>query len=58
MKDGTYLFRVTASQAGEQISVSTMGYATVSSVRLSADGVKLDLGSRGIVALADVSQIK
>ncbi len=58
MKDGTYLFRVTASQAGEQISVSTMGYATVSSVSLSADGVKLDLGSRGIVALADVSQIK
>lgn len=58
MKDGAYLFRVTASQAGEQINPSLMAYATVSSVRLSADGVKLDLGSRGIVALSDVSQIK
>lgn len=58
MKDGTYLFRVTATNAGEEISAKTMGYAQVASVKLAADGVKLDLGSRGIVALADISQIK
>lgn len=58
MKDGNYLFRVTATNGGEQMEVKTMGYATVNSVKLAADGVKLDLGSRGIVALADISQIK
>lgn len=58
MKDGNYLFRVTATSGGEQITTKTMAYAQVSSVKLAADGVKLDLGSRGIVALADISQIK
>lgn len=58
MKDGNYLFRVTATSGGDQITAKTMGYAQVSSVQLAADGVKLDLGSRGIVALADISQIK
>lgn len=58
MQDGAYRFRVTALQGGEQINASTMAYATVSSVKLGADGVKLDLGARGVVALADVSQIK
>lgn len=58
MKDGVYSFRVTATQGGDQIATSQMAYATVSSVKLASDGVKLDLGARGIVALSDITQIK
>ncbi len=58
VQDGVYQFRINAFAGDEQVTAKTMTFATVSSVRLGSDGIKLDLGARGSVALADVNQIK
>lgn len=59
LKNGTYLIRVVALKAGEEIKdVKTLSYDEVASVTSNAkDGVKLNLPGLGVVSIADVKQI-
>ncbi|MDQ1814166.1 flagellar hook assembly protein FlgD [Massilia sp. CCM 9210] len=59
LKDGNYLIRVVAERGGEVLKdAKALSFDTVASVTTSAkDGVKLNLPSRGVVAMTDVKQI-
>jgi flagellar basal-body rod modification protein FlgD len=59
LKDGNYLIRVVAERGGEVLKdAKALSFDTVASVTTSAkDGVKLNLPSRGVVAMSDVKQI-
>ncbi|MDQ2822592.1 MAG: flagellar biosynthesis protein FlgD [Pseudomonadota bacterium] len=59
MKDGKYTFRVSATNAGTPlVDAKTLAFDSVSSVSTSAaDGVKLNLPTKGQVTLADIKQV-
>lgn len=59
LKDGKYLLRVVASQAGVVLKDATaLSFDSVASVSTSvADGVKLNLPTKGVVSMADIKQI-
>jgi len=59
VKDGKYSFRVTATLAGTPLTdAKTLAFDSVSSVSTSAaDGVKLNLPTKGQVTLADIKQV-
>lgn len=55
---GNYTMSISAARGGAKISVSPLELGVVSSVTRGANGgVTLDMGSKGVVALADVKQI-
>lgn len=55
---GNYTMSVSAVRGGANVSVSPLELGVVSSVTRGANGgVTLDMGSQGVVALADVKQI-
>jgi flagellar basal-body rod modification protein FlgD len=58
-KDGEYSFRVVATNAGVALTdATTLAFDSVSSVSTSAaDGVKLNLPTKGQVTLADIKQV-
>ncbi len=57
--DGKYSFRVVATRGGEQLKdAKALAFDVVSSVTTSVkDGVKLNLPTKGAVAMSDVKQI-
>jgi flagellar basal-body rod modification protein FlgD len=59
LADGKYLIRVVATQAGEQLKdAKALSFDSVASVTTSAaNGVKLNLPTKGAVAMADIKQI-
>lgn len=59
LKDGKYLIRVVATQGGEQLKdAKALSFDSVASVTTSAaNGVKLNLPTKGAVAMADIKQI-
>ncbi len=59
VKDGKYSFRVVATLAGTALKDATaLAFDSVSSVSTStADGVKLNLPTKGQVTLADIKQV-
>jgi flagellar basal-body rod modification protein FlgD len=59
LADGKYLIRVVATQAGQQLNdAKALSFDSVASVTTSAaNGVKLNLPTKGAVAMADIKQI-
>jgi len=59
LKDGEYKFRVVATNNGVALKdATTLAFDSVSSVSTSAaDGVKLNLPTKGQVTLADIKQV-
>ena len=59
LKDGKYSFRVVATTGGVALTdATTLAFDSVSSVSTSAaDGVKLNLPTKGQVTLADIKQV-
>jgi flagellar basal-body rod modification protein FlgD len=59
LADGNYSFQVVATKAGDKVSgAKTLAFDSVASVTTnSADGVKLNLPSKGVVKLADIKQV-
>lgn len=59
VSDGKYTFRVSATNAGTPLTdAKTLAFDSVSSVSTSAaDGVKLNLPTKGQVTLADIKQV-
>jgi flagellar basal-body rod modification protein FlgD len=59
LADGQYTFKVVATGGGQQLTdAGALAYDNVASVSTNAtDGVKLNLPSRGMVALADIKQV-
>jgi len=59
VKDGLYSFRVVATLAGTPLKdATTLSFDSVASVSTNAaDGVKLNLRSKGPVTLADIKQV-
>ena len=59
LKDGKYSFRVVATNGGVALTdAKTLAFDSVSSVSTSAaDGVKLNLPTKGQVTLADIKQV-
>lgn len=59
LKDGKYSFRVVATNAGVALTdAKPLAFDSVSSVSTSAaDGVKLNLPTKGQVTLADIKQV-
>jgi flagellar basal-body rod modification protein FlgD len=55
--DGSYSFKVSASNGGQPVTASTLTAASVNAVVLSSGGFQLDLGSSGKVKYSDVKQI-
>lgn len=55
--DGAYKFEVAATQGANKVSATALALGTVSSVNRSTLGVSLNLGSMGLVTMADVKQI-
>ncbi|MFJ2990552.1 flagellar hook assembly protein FlgD [Collimonas sp. NPDC087041] len=54
--DGAYKISVAASVNGGAVAAGTLTYSQVASVAQSANGVTLNLGAAGTVALGDVKQ--
>jgi flagellar basal-body rod modification protein FlgD len=59
LADGNYNFRVVATRAGQQLTdAKGLAYDSVASVSTGGtDGVKINLGGKGAVALADIKQV-
>lgn len=59
LADGNYSFQVVATRGGDKVSdTKTLSFDSVASVTTnSADGVKLNLPSKGVVTLADIKQV-
>lgn len=56
--DGAYSFDISATQGGQPVNVTPLGFGQVNSVSTSSAGVKLNLSGLGNpVALSDVRQI-
>jgi flagellar basal-body rod modification protein FlgD len=55
--DGQYRLEVKATRGGEKVAANPLSFGMVASVASSAQGVRLNLGAQGMVALADVRQI-
>jgi flagellar basal-body rod modification protein FlgD len=54
---GTYSFAVSAQQGGSTVNAVTLSYGLVNGVSNSAQGVSLNVGGLGVVALSDVKQV-
>ncbi len=59
LRDGTYHFRVVAERGGQKLTDGkTLSFDSVMSVTTNgADGVKLNLPTKGVVSLADIKQV-
>jgi flagellar basal-body rod modification protein FlgD len=59
LADGNYSFQVVATKGGDKTNdAKTLSFDSVASVTTnSADGVKLNLPSKGVVTLADIKQV-
>jgi flagellar basal-body rod modification protein FlgD len=59
LADGNYSFQVVATKGGDKVSgAKTLAFDSVASVTTnSADGVKLNLPSKGVIKLADIKQV-
>ena len=55
--DGHYPFEVTATNGGEKVTATTLGYGTVSSITNGSGGVKLNVTGLGAISQSDVQQI-
>lgn len=55
--DGQYRVEVQAARGGQAVGAATLSLGLVGSVVTGAQGVRLDLGAQGTVALGDVRQI-
>jgi len=56
-KDGTYSFKVTATQGGESVPATALQLGTVSAVTRTSGGFKLDLGTLGTFDFSSVQEI-
>jgi len=54
---GTYSFAVGAQQGDKKVDASTLSFGRVNSVSPGRQGVLLDVGGLGVIALSDVKQI-
>ena len=59
LADGNYSFQIVATKGGDKTNdAKTLSFDSVASVTTnSADGVKLNLPSKGVVTLADIKQV-
>ncbi|MDR3390461.1 MAG: flagellar hook assembly protein FlgD [Sulfuriferula sp.] len=55
--DGTYTFKVTATNNGQAVSAQTLSYGLVGSVANSSSGVTLSATGLGDITMSDVLQI-
>lgn len=55
--DGKYQFSVSATQGDAKADVTALSFDAVTSVSTAASGVKINLVSKGAVALGDIRQI-
>ncbi len=55
--NGTYSFKVNATQGGKDVKPVSLAMGTVSGVTLGANGAVLNVDGLGTVAMADVKQI-
>lgn len=55
--DGSYTFKVTASNGSSAVTANPLAFGTVASVSSTATGVNLYAGNLGNVAMSDVKQI-
>ncbi|MCW5604400.1 MAG: flagellar hook assembly protein FlgD [Burkholderiales bacterium] len=57
LADGKYVFEVTATRAGKQTAVDTLGFGRVYGVVLDAQGLMLDTYGLGMMPLGQIKQI-
>lgn len=55
--DGTYNFKVSATQGGSAVDATALGVGTVGSVTLTSTGAMLNVDTLGAVSLSQVRQI-
>jgi flagellar basal-body rod modification protein FlgD len=55
--DGTYTFKVEATQGGQSVTATALQVGTVSAVTRTGSGFKLDLGALGAVDFSAVQEI-
>ena len=55
--EGTYTFKVNATVAGKNVDAQALAVGLVDSISSGAQGVRLNLGTLGSVALSDVKEI-
>jgi flagellar basal-body rod modification protein FlgD len=55
--NGNYSISVAATRGGENLGTTALQLAAVSNINRSTQGVTLNLGNLGLVALSDIKQI-
>jgi flagellar basal-body rod modification protein FlgD len=55
--DGTYSFKVAATQGGNSVTATALQLGTVSAVTRTSSGFQLDLGTLGVVDFSAVQEI-
>jgi flagellar basal-body rod modification protein FlgD len=56
-KDGTYSFKVTATQGGKSVTATALQLGTVCAVTRTSSGFKLDLGALGVFDFSAIQEI-